>query len=128
MSASIKIEKKQCIEFGQLCAAVMLLLFFYFNQKIFIGIALIMLLLNLIVPLIFYPFAVVWFLLADKLSIVSSLVTLSVIFFIIVVPVGLLRRLFGKDNLALKQFKKSKQSVMIIRNHVYSMGDLVHTF
>jgi len=128
MSASIKIEKKQCIEFGQLCAAVMLLLFFYFNQKIFIGIALIMLLLNLIVPLIFYPFAVVWFLLADKLSIVSSLVTLSVIFFVIVVPVGLLRRLFGKDNLALKQFKKSKQSVMIIRNHVYSMGDLVHTF
>ena len=128
MSASIKIEKKQCIEFGQLCAAVMLLLFFYFNQKIFIGIALIMLLLNLIVPLIFYPFAVVWFLLADKLRFVSSLVTLSVIFFIIVVPVGLLRRLFGKDNLALKQFKKSKQSVMIIRNHVYSMGDLVHTF
>jgi hypothetical protein len=123
-----KISKKQCNEFGQVCALVLLVLFVYFNQKIYISIAVIVLLLNLTIPLIFYPFAIVWFWLAEKISTISSAILLSIIFFVIVVPAGLIRRLTGKDNLSLKQFKKSKSSVMITRNHVYSKEDLLHSF
>ena len=128
MHHSIKIEKKQFIEFGQLCAAVMMLLFLHFNKKIYISIALTVLLLNLIVPIIFYPFAVAWFWLAEKISKISSVVILTIIFFLVVAPVGLIRKLIGKDNLAIKQFRKDKNSVMITRNHIYSKEDLLHSF
>lgn len=122
------ISKKQCTEFGQVCVLAMLVLFLYFNQKIYIQTALIILLINLIAPVIFYPFAVVWFWLAEKISNVSSTIILSLIFFVIVVPVGLLRKLFVKDNLTLKQFKKNTSSVMVTRNHIYVKDDLLHSF
>ena len=122
------ISKKQCNEFGQVCILAMLVLFLYFNQKIYIQTALVLLLINLITPVIFYPFAFVWFWLAEKISNISSTIILSIIFFVIVMPVGLLRRLFAKDNLTLKPFKKNTSSVMITRNHVYVKEDLLHSF
>jgi len=123
-----KVDKKQCIEFGQLCALLMLVLFFNSNQKIFISIALIILVANMIVPVIFYPIAVLWFTIAEKLSEAGSVIILSIIFFVIVLPVGFLRKLSGKDNLKLKQFRQGKSSVMISREHVYSKEDLQHSF
>ena len=128
MEATTKIDKKRCIEFGQMCAAFMLLLFFYGHQKIFVSISLVILAINLINPLIFYPFAVAWFWLGNKLSYISSVTVLSIIFFVVVVPVGLVRRLIEKDALALKKFKKDSKSVLISRNHLYTREDLINSF
>jgi len=55
-------------------------------------------------------------------------IILSILFFIIVTPVGLLRKLAGKDSLRIRQFKKSRGSVMVSRDHVYTKEDLLHTF
>ena len=123
-----KVDKKQCIEFGQLCVLLMLVLFLYSDKKIYITVALIILLVNMIVPKIFYPLASAWFTIAEKLSLIGSLISLSAVFFIIVVPVGFLRNLTGKDNFKLKQFKREKKSVMITRDHVYCKEDLQHSF
>jgi hypothetical protein len=123
-----KADKKQCIEFGQLCVLLMLVIFLYSNHRIFISIALVLLLINMVIPLIFYPFASAWFTFAEKSNSLSSVVILSIVFFIIVVPIGLLRKLTGKDNLKLKEFKKGKSTVMITRDHIYSKEDLQHSF
>src|SRR5689334_614895 len=128
MQSTTKIDEKRCVEFGQLCTAFMLLLFFYSHQKIFVSISLIILAINLISPLIFYPFAVAWFWLGNKLSFISSVTVLTIIFFVIVVPVGLVRRLIGKDTLALKKFKKDRKSVLISRDHLYTKEDLINSF
>jgi energy-coupling factor transporter transmembrane protein EcfT len=122
------ITKKQCMEFGQVSTLAAIVCALYFKNHQFVTISLILIIITIIIPIIFYPFAVLWFGLSKLLSLISPVVLLTIIFFLIVTPVGLFRRLLGKDTLKLKQFKKSKQSVMIIRNHLYTETDLLHTF
>ena len=55
---------------------------------------------------------------------VMSRVVLTVVFFLVVTPVGLLRRLLGKDSLRVRAFKAGDESVMLTRNHVCSGADL----
>ena len=122
------ITKKQCMEFGQVGTLTAIVCALYFNAHQFVTVALILIIITIIIPIVFYPFAVVWFGVSKLLSLVSPAILLAVVFFLIVTPVGLLRRLLGKDSLRLKQFKKSKQSVMVTRDHLYTQTDLLHTF
>lgn len=123
-----KITKKQCLEFGQVATLVVLFLALRYKNDHLVAAAFVLLLVSIVLPIIFYPFAVVWFGLSELLSVVSPAVILTIIFFLIVTPIGLIRRLLGKDSMGLKQFKKSKQSVMIDRDHLYTESDLLHTF
>jgi len=86
--------------------------------------ALVVLVVAMTVPLVFRPLAVVWFGLSHVLGAVMSRVLLTLVFFLIVTPVGLIRRLLGHDSLRLRAFKASDASAMRIRNHVFSGPDL----
>ncbi len=48
-----------------------------------------------------------WFWLADKIGFIMSKVVLSVIFILVVIPFGLLSRLFRKDQMKMKRDPKS---------------------
>lgn len=80
--------------------------------------------LNMIVPQVYRPVAVVWFGFARLLSIVSSKILMTILFFGVVTPVGLLRRLFGKDPLGLHAFKAGQDTVMLERNHRFCGRDM----
>jgi len=80
--------------------------------------------LNMTVPKIYRPVAVIWLGLSDLLGAVVSKILLSIVFFTIVTPIGVLRRLFGKDSLKLRAFKAGQDSVMLERNHTFVGGDL----
>ena len=123
-----KITKKQCMEFGQVATLLVLVFALHYKIDNLVDAAFVLILVTIVLPIIFYPFAVVWFALSDLLSIVSPAIILAIIFFLIVTPVGLIRRLLGKDSMQLKQFKKNRQSVMINRDHLYTKSDLLHTF
>jgi len=125
---SAKITKKQCMEFGQVATLAALLLALHYKSDHWVVAAAVLIFFTIILPITFYPFAVVWFNLAELLSLVSPAVILAIIFFLIVTPVGLLRRLLKKDSLRLKEFKKDRRSVMVDRNHLYTESDLLHTF
>jgi len=86
--------------------------------------ALVVLVVAMTVPLVFRPLAVVWFGLSHVLGAVMSRVLLTLVFFLIVTPVGLIRRMLGHDSLRLRAFKASDGSVMRTRNHVFSGHDL----
>ena len=123
-----KTTKKQCIEFGQVTVLVSTFLSFYRKDNNFAVAAFILSFFTIAVPFIFYPFAVCWFGLSKILNVISSGILMGVVFLLIVIPVGLSRKLLGRDNLKLKQFKKNKESVMVNRDHLYTGADFLHTF
>ena len=124
----LKIPKKQTVEFGIVAILVVSIFAFWLNSKILILSAIVLCLLTLIVPIIFYPFAVLWFGLSSILSRITSAILLGLVFFLIVTPVGLFRKLFGHDTLRLKQFKKGTQSVMTDRDHTFAAEDMADSF
>jgi len=107
---------------------VLLIAGIYSGNPGFIIAAAIVLLVNMIVPRIYTPLGYLWFGLSNILGAVVSRIILSIIFFTIVTPVGLLRRLGKKDSLQLKMFKKSRHSLYAERNKVYTKSDLEKPF
>ena len=79
---------------------------------------------NMIVPQVYKPLGYLWFGLSDLLSMVVSKIMLSIVFFGVVTPIAILRRLSGKDSLKLRAFKGGKDSAMVERNHSFIGKDL----
>jgi len=107
-------------------AMVLLLLLaaYGFTRTDFVVAAIVTHVVNMTVPQVFRPVAVVWLAASHAIGIVMSTVLLSIVFALVVTPVGLLRRLMGKDSLRLRAFKASEGSVMVPRNHVFEARDL----
>jgi hypothetical protein len=124
----ISIKKKQCVEFGQVAILVVLFFDLKYNTALWVDTAFGLSLLTMLVPYLLYPFAFLWFGLSKILSLVGPVVLMTIIFFLVVMPVGLFRKLIGTDNLKLKQFKKASGSVMHVRDHAFTKDDLIHTF
>jgi polyferredoxin len=107
-------------------AMVLLLLIVYVRTKRdgILWATIILHVLNMIVPRVYAPIAVVWLGFSHLLGTVMSKVLLSALFFGVVTPIGFLRRLFGKDSLKLRAFKASEESVMLVRNHIFVSRDI----
>ena len=86
--------------------------------------AVVVLVVTMTAPLVFRPVSVVWFAFSHLLGTVMSKVLLAVVFYAIVTPIGLVRRLLGHDSLRLRAFKAGDASVMHPRGHVFAPGDL----
>ena len=83
-------------------------LLMYYNKEIYqvIGIiALVFIGLGLIIPVVLKPFYFVWMTFAAILGWVMTRVILSLVFYLIITPIGLLTRLLGEDFLALKKIE-----------------------
>jgi len=78
----------------------------------------------LIAPVLVFPFTFLWLNLSDLLGKVMSKVILSIVFFVFVWPVSMIRKAMGKDTLNLRKFKKDTSSVFVDRNHLYTKTDL----
>lgn len=116
------------METGILLGIVFIGFAWYTENWSYTAIASAVLLISLILPIIFKPLAILWFGLARLLSFISSNILLSIVFFLLVTPVGIFRKLIGKDSLKLKQFKKSSESVMVERDHTFIASDLKNPF
>ena len=86
--------------------------------------AVVVLVVTMTAPLVFRPVSVVWFGFSHLLGTVMSKVLLAVVFYAIVTPVGLVRRLLGHDALRLRAFKAGSASVLHERHHVFAPDDL----
>jgi hypothetical protein len=84
--------------------------------------------LTLLVPWIFYPVAVLWFGLGRILGIVVPKLMLSLLFWVLVTPVALIKRASGRDELRLRQFRKGRESVFADRDHTFGPKDMQHPF
>ena len=86
--------------------------------------AAIVLVVTMTAPLVFRPVSVAWFGLSHVLGTVMSKVLLAAVFYLIVTPMGVVRRLLGHDSLQLRAFKGGDASVLHARQHVFAPGDL----
>lgn len=114
-------------EFGILVSLLFLLLAYFGNYPTLeTGLAL--LILTLICPRIYSPFYKGWNLLGRYMGYVTTNILLFILFWLIVVPIGKLRSLWGIDELKLKQFKKSTHSVFTQVNKTFNSSDLTRQF
>jgi hypothetical protein len=123
-----KITKDQSRDTGMAMVLLLLLVDIRGKHGHVLFAALALQVLNMTVPQIYRPIAVLWLGLSDLLGGVVSKILLSIVFFVIVVPIGVLRRLAGKDSLKLRAFKAGKDSVMVERNHTFIGRDLERPF
>jgi hypothetical protein len=119
-----KITKDQSRDTGMAMVLLLLIVFLSRKREGWLFAAMLLHVLNMVVPQIYKPVAVIWLGLSDLLGAVVPKILLSVVFFIVVAPIAILRRLAGKDSLKLRAFKASKDSVMVERNHIFTSRDL----
>jgi hypothetical protein len=123
-----KMDKKKLTDAGMALVLIMLLVGFFSRNVLFYKLAIPVLLLNMAVPQIYYPFAWIWYTLSNFIAIFISRILLSVIYLVLVVPTGTLRKLTGKDSLSLKKFKKGQESVMKQREYTFTPEDLTRPY
>lgn len=119
-----KITKDQCRDTGMAMVLLLLLVDIKMKREGILFAAIALHVVNMMVPRIYKPIAFFWFGLSDLLGEVVSKILFSVLFFGVVTPIGILRRLFGKDSLKLRAFKASEESSMTVRNHVFVGQDI----
>lgn len=112
-------------EFGILVSLVLLIAAYVCrNQDILHKAAIIALLTALLCPMLYTPFAKVWFRFGELLSWITSFVVLFILYFLVVTPVGRIRRIMRKDTLCIHKFKTSRESVFVAENKTYASTDL----
>ena len=116
--------KRQLIEAGIIIVIILLFFSLKYKNELLLKASVVLLFLDLILPVIFYPFAFIWFNFSELLGNVVSKIILGIIFITVIFPVGIIRRGFGRDNLLLRKFKHDRHSVMKIRNYTYGSEDL----
>jgi ABC-type nitrate/sulfonate/bicarbonate transport system permease component len=119
-----KMTKEQSRDTGMALVLLLLLIFVKSRRNGWLYAAIIVQVIDMVAPKVFAPIAVLWFGLSHILGTVMSKVLLSILFFGLVTPVGVLRRLLGKDSLRLRAFKTNKDSAMLVRNHLFVAKDI----
>ena len=108
----IKTGQRDLRSFGVTIGIILLLIagFLFFKEKesfqIFFYLAWPFIGIGLIIPIILKPIYIVWMVFAVILGWFMTRVILSLLFYVIITPIGVVLRIFGKDFLEIK-----KQSV-----------------
>lgn len=117
-------SREQARDTGMALVLICLIVFLATKQQRYVTIGALLLLVDMIVPAVFKPVAKLWFGLSALLGTVMSKVILTLTFFLVLTPMGLFRRLCGKDTLRLRCFGRSRDSVFRVRDHTFTPADI----
>jgi hypothetical protein len=120
------ITAEKCKDSGLALVLIALTCYQVWKQPFLMLMAMVCLLVTMTYPPLFKPFARFWFEFSTVLGTVVSKLILSLLFFVVVLPVALVRRPMGKDAMQIKCWKKGKESVFKQRGHFFTAKDLVH--
>jgi hypothetical protein len=123
-----KITVEQCKDSGLALVLICLICYVVWKLATLLILAIVFLVAAMTWPVMFQPFARLWFGLSTALGTVMSKIILAVLFYGLVLPVGLLRRAMGKDAMRLKSWKKGSDSVFRVRGHRFEAKDLEHPY
>jgi hypothetical protein len=116
--------REQAKDTGMALVLICLIVFLITHEKRYVAIGLGLLLIDMIAPALFKPAAKLWFGLSHVLGTVMSKVILSLIFSLVLTPMGLFRAMLGKDSMRVRQFKKGDASVFRVRDHTFVAADI----
>ena len=115
-------QRNKNIDFGIVLSLVLLLFALWMPQhQYYIKIAVLTLLLTILTPVVFTPFARLWLWIGGWIEKVGSVVLLSLLFFCVLTPIAFLMRLFGQDPLLLHP--KDKGTVSFFKQRVKRFDD-----
>jgi hypothetical protein len=118
------ITTNQAKDTGMAMVLICLLIGAIWDRSQFFIIAIPVLVINMIFPDFYRPVAKIWLGLSTILGTIMSKLLLSLMFFIIVTPIGLARKLLGADSLNLKIWNKGNSSVFKIRDHTFTADEI----
>ena len=119
---NIKSEKSDLRNFGIIVGIILLVIsgFLFWKEKesfqIFLAIGITLFLIAIVIPSVFKPVYWIWLIFGIILGWFMTHVILSLLFYIIITPIGLTLRLFGKQFLELR-WDKSKESYWNFRTN-----------
>ena len=117
-------SKEQAKDAGIILALACLVVGYYTDNTSIHTVAAIILVFTLIACNIFKPFAKALLSLSYLLSKLTSPIILFLTYIVLILPVGILRKLMKLDSLSLNQWKKDDLSVLKVREHSYEPKDL----
>lgn len=100
-------------------------LWYFFHSDIFIFISLVIGLIGLFFTKIANIITRIWTILSETLGFIVPKLALSFIFFMFLVPLGLLYKFFRKDTFYLSD---KNSTFWVVRNYQYSSKDLKNTW
>jgi hypothetical protein len=123
-----KLTREQIKDTGTVFGLIMLIAGIYTGSQFWLKFSFATILLALLVPISFkYP-ARFWFIISEKIGTVVSTIVLSIIYFLIVIPVSFARRGLKKDPMMIRSFRLRGYSGWIERKCKYSPADLNKPF
>ncbi len=98
------------------------------GHRYFIILAVVLLVFSMTVTAILRPVAIIWLGFSTILGLIVSKILLMLIFFLVITPLGILKRMCGSEPLQLKKWKRDASSVFTERNHMYKADDIRHPY
>ena len=125
---NIKSEKSDLRKFGITIGVILLIIagFLFWKEKessqILLTFGVTLCILGIVIPFILKPIYWVWMIFATILGWIMTRVILSLLFYIIFTPIGLIPRFFGKQFLELR-WDKSKESYWNFRTNEHLQNE-----
>ncbi len=118
------ITTRECRDTGMAMVLISLLVGLSMDVRNGFIAATILLVITMTWPKVFLFPAKIWLGFSHLLGTVMSKVVLSVVFFGILTPLAVLRRLSGHDPMKLKQWKNGENSVFETRDHIFTSEEI----
>ena len=113
----------QCRDAGLALTLILLLIAYLGTRWNFVLPAIVVMVLAMLAPRLFRPWAILWWGLSHVFAAVGSRILLTVVFGLVVIPVALFRRMIGADAMRAKDWR-GKGSVFVEREGTTTAADL----
>lgn len=120
-------DKKWVKNTGEIFALFFLFLGILRGDRMLLIVSLCLLSLTAFIPFTLYPLAFIWFKLVKLLGFFMPKIFFGVIFFVVITPVGLIRKMFKKDSLLIKN-QNTRHTAFFDRNHIFTKEDLIRPY
>ena len=104
-------DKMACLNAGLALVLLLLLAIHVFDFRVLVPVLFAVVIALMIKPALLKPFAMFWLGFSELLGTFMSKVILSLVFFLLVTPIALLRAALGKDPMQKKGWKQGAETV-----------------
>lgn len=122
------VTSKECADTGMAMVLICLIGAWVTGDRGWLIGAIAALVVNMTWPTAYTLVAKVWLSFSHLLGTFMSKIILSLVFFVVLTPIALLRRMGGHDPMALRKWKKGNESVFETRDHTYTAQEIEQPF
>lgn len=122
------ISRDKTITFGLTMTMISIIIAYLKDTRSILLLSLAIVIMCIASPVLLKPFAFVFYNIVKVIGKLLSSIVLGLVFFIIITPIAIFRRLLGHDTMKMDLWKKDTNSVFTDCDHVYSASDLEKTF